>query len=280
VKVLVAAPYPTMGGPASTETVALVRDLVAAGDEVEVAAPMVSAAHHVADLGGVRGALTLARLVPRFDRIVVRLDATALAADAAVVRLLPARLALAAALRRAPAVELTLDRVPPRIDRQFARLVLSFAREITVAGGEEVAVIERAGIDAARIRLSDVPRHQATRVTDAAAPWRLSAGPSRQELQAAVRSRAAVARSGDAGGSGPVAMRPSSEPVRQIDPLGAAEAASPKPGVAVLKRLFRRLTGWQVDPVIRHVNQLQNALVTALDQLEARAESSSRGKDL
>ena len=278
-KVLVAAPYPTMGGPAAVETMSLVRHLVANGDDVEVASPLVSAAHHIADLGGLRGALSLARLAPRFDRVIVRLDATALAADAAPSWLLPARLALAAALRRVRALDLELDRVPGRIDPQFARLVLSHAREITVTAGEDTAVLGRAGIDAARVRLTDMPRPQAAPGTSTAGPWRLSAGPSRQELQAAVRARAAVARTGDAGGSGLPAMRPLSEPVRQIDPLGAAEAESPKPGVAILKRFFRRLTGWQVDPVIQHVNQLQQAMVVALDQLDARADAPVRGRD-
>ena len=172
-KVLVAAPYPTMGGMAATQTADLVSALVAGGEEVEVASPMVSAAHHVADLGGVRGALTLARLARRFDRVIVRLDATAFGADAAPPRLIPARLALAAALRRARSVEMQLDRLPARVDRQFARLILASAREVTVAGGEDAAALGRAGIDSNRIRLSDPPRSAAPPAS-AAGPWRLS----------------------------------------------------------------------------------------------------------
>ena len=49
-RVVVAGPYPTMPGPESAATFALVRSLVAAGDDVTVVSPQPSAAHHHAAL--------------------------------------------------------------------------------------------------------------------------------------------------------------------------------------------------------------------------------------
>jgi hypothetical protein len=50
-----------------------------------------------------------------------------------------------------------------------------------------------------------------------------------------------------------------------IRPLGPAPARSSRPGVGVVKRLIRRATGWQLDPVIEHVNRLQRATLEAFE---------------
>ncbi|HET9444458.1 MAG TPA: hypothetical protein VFO65_14105, partial [Acidimicrobiales bacterium] len=74
-RVLVASPYPPMTGPEAAAGLALVRSLVAAGDDVTVVSPVPSAAHHHADPGGATGAARLARLCAGAERLVVRLDA-------------------------------------------------------------------------------------------------------------------------------------------------------------------------------------------------------------
>ncbi|MEA3076259.1 MAG: hypothetical protein QOF60_1167, partial [Actinomycetota bacterium] len=100
-RVLVAGPYPTMRGAASEATFELVRSLVDEGCEVTVASPRPSAAHVVADPGGPRGAAKLASLAAGQDRLVVRLDASGVRADADPLFALPGRLGLSAAMRRA-----------------------------------------------------------------------------------------------------------------------------------------------------------------------------------
>ena len=42
------------------------------------------------------------------------------------------------------------------------------------------------------------------------------------------------------------------------------EARSARPGASALKRVVRRLTAWQVDPIIGQVNRLQQATIEAV----------------
>jgi hypothetical protein len=53
-------------------------------------------------------------------------------------------------------------------------------------------------------------------------------------------------------------------PLRRLSPLGMPEARSARPGASGLKRLVRRVTAWQVDPIIGQVNRLQQATIDAL----------------
>jgi hypothetical protein len=105
-------------------------------------------------------------------------------------------------------------------------------------------------------------------------PWRLGPEPTREELEAEIRRRAAIR----SGGVGPGALRKAdgtlpgtaaSRPLLAVPPLGPAPARSAKPGVGLVKQAVRRLVGWQVDPVIEHVNRLHRA---TLEAIEARGE--------
>ena len=53
-------------------------------------------------------------------------------------------------------------------------------------------------------------------------------------------------------------------PLRRLTPLSMPQARSARPGASSLKRVVRRLTAWQVDPIIGQVNRLQQATIDAL----------------
>lgn len=112
-----------------------------------------------------------------------------------------------------------------------------------------------------------------------------------ESVQAVVRSRAGRARGrvlalassapvdaapvDAADGAAPV-VAPIAEPgraalpVRRLPPFGKPPATSSRPGVSQLKQGIRRVTDWEIDPVVRHVHLLQQAVVASLDSLEQR----------
>ena len=53
-------------------------------------------------------------------------------------------------------------------------------------------------------------------------------------------------------------------PLRRVTPLAMPEARSARPGASSLKRVVRRLTAWQIDPIIGQVNRLQQATIDAM----------------
>lgn len=99
----------------------------------------------------------------------------------------------------------------------------------------------------------------------------------RETVMSEVRARAAAARGGgfvrvasDGMGAGAAARaRSSSAPLRRVPSLALPPPVSGRPGASVLKRLVRRLTAWQLDPIVHQVNHLQHALVDALETLAA-----------
>jgi hypothetical protein len=275
-RVVVAAPYPTMPGPEAAATFALVRRLVAAGDDVTVVSPGPSAAHHHADPGGPRGAVRLARLAAGADLLHVRLDARALAAGADAPRLLPARLALRSALGRARRTEVRLDRVPNEVSRRWAALALSAADRVLVSTDAEAAALRAAGVPVAKLVVEpeptedDAPRRVAS---GAAAP---AAGTTAVELQELVRSRAAADRAAN--------RRPSASPegtaslpLRHLVRMERAPVRSNKPGGAFVKRSIAKLLGWQFDNVIASVNRLHQATIEAIDGLEQERRDGDPG---
>jgi hypothetical protein len=275
-RVLVAAPYPTMPGPEAAATFELVRKLVDDGADVVVASPRPSAAHAVADPGGPRGAARLASLAGGCDRVIVRLDASGVAADADPPLALPGRLGLAAALRRAGRAEVVLDRVPPSVSRRWASLVLGPASLVTVASDEERDALVRAGVDVAKVRVeapaaasSGGTRQQAPRSTGKEG---LGGAVGAEAIEAQIRRRAAeTRRTADAGPGG---AGEASRPLRHLVPLERPEVRTRKPGVATIKRAQLRVLGWMFDWVIQHVNRLHQATIDAVQQLEAQSKST------
>jgi glycosyltransferase involved in cell wall biosynthesis len=68
-------------------------------------------------------------------------------------------------------------------------------------------------------------------------------------------------------GASPTATRRVSArtaPLRRLTPLGMPAARSARPGASALKRVVRRLTAWQIDPIIGQVNRLQQATIDAV----------------
>jgi hypothetical protein len=58
-----------------------------------------------------------------------------------------------------------------------------------------------------------------------------------------------------------------SAPVRRLAPLVPPPPVSARPGASALKRVVHRLTAWELDPIVAHVNALQRAVVAMTDTL-------------
>lgn len=272
-RVIVAGPYPTMPGPESAATFALVRDLMAAGDDVTVVSPAPSAAHHHADPGGPRGAARLARFVGGADLLHLRLDAAALGASVESPRLLPGRIALNGVLRRAAESEVRLDRVPGNVSPQWASLVVGKAARVLVEDHAAEGALVLAGVPADRIVVAPEPAfaaHEACakRVAMPALPSEVAASPTASDLQELVRRRAVEDRASNRRAS-TVAEGTASLPLRHLVRMERAPVRSNKPGGAFLKKAIAKLLQWQFDNVIASVNRLHQATIDAIENLES-----------
>jgi glycosyltransferase involved in cell wall biosynthesis len=99
----------------------------------------------------------------------------------------------------------------------------------------------------------------------------------------AARRRPAVAVAGEGATGRRLPPTARTAPLRRLTPLSMPEARSARPGASSLKRVVRRLTAWQVDPLIGQVNRLQQATIDALavaadpaPPTETDAESTKR----
>ena len=82
------------------------------------------------------------------------------------------------------------------------------------------------------------------------------------QSRAAARRGAAVVASADPAHYG-AADR--SAVVRRVPPLSSPPAVSARPGATLLKRAVRRLTGWEIDPIVGQLNYLRRAIIEALE---------------
>jgi len=109
------------------------------------------------------------------------------------------------------------------------------------------------------------------------APWPPSSDIDRNSVMAEIRNRATARRGGR-----PVlptgripstlsAATAASARLRRIPPLAPPAAISARPGTSVLKRLVRRLTAWQIDPLVEQLNRLSRATVDAVEEIAARS---------
>ena len=204
---------PPTPGSAAPATLAAVRGRLAGGAEVEVVSPDPSAAHHHADLLTVRGAARLARLAARAE-LELNLHPAILAGRG--LRGAPAQVLLALAVNGARRSTVHLGPLGGPTGRGRVRLVLGRADAVTAASEADADALERAGV--ARSRLSVRPAaaavpdgrpggagdagaggHGASPVRPGRKPWNLSGNPEREELEAAVRRRAAEDREAAAG---------------------------------------------------------------------------------
>lgn len=65
-----------------------------------------------------------------------------------------------------------------------------------------------------------------------------------------------------------------SAPLRRLNPLSLPPARGGRLGAGMVKRLVRRATAWQVDPLVHQVNALQAA---TMDALERRSDGAAPG---
>jgi hypothetical protein len=148
----------------------------------------------------------------------------------------------------------------------FARLVALIRRFDRVMVTEEL-------LDAAPLRA-------ALRAGPAFEPWRPPAGepisavepdvfwPSdRDAAMAEIRARAAHRPMGEPGRA---ATRDLSAAMRRVPPFVLPDPGSARRGASTVKRVVRRLTGWQVDPLVARMNQLRATLIDEFETLERR----------
>src|SRR6266545_3885402 len=96
----------------------------------------------------------------------------------------------------------------------------------------------------------------------------------RQVVARAARRRGAPAPAGVGGRGGGAAATTAagwaSLPLRRLPPLGLPAPTSARPGVSLVKRLLRRATAWQVDPLVAQVNALREVTIQALERSAQR----------
>jgi hypothetical protein len=140
---------------------------------------------------------------------------------------------------------------------------------------------DRALVAALRAAVEPAPAGPAP---GAGRPW--PSGPlDRERVQAEIRARAAAARRGlprreevPATARSVAAAVEASAPVRRLAALVPPPPVSARPGASALKRVVRRLTAWQLDPIVAHVNGLQRAIVAMTDALAADS-TIQRGRE-
>jgi glycosyltransferase involved in cell wall biosynthesis len=139
-----------------------------------------------------------------------------------------------------------------------------------------VTLVDDAGLAAAMWRA----RGQAGPGPDAAWP----AGPERlrervqeQVVARATRRRGLPVRTEK--GRPAAVTGQGSLPLRRLPPLGLPPATSARPGVSLLKRLVRRATGWQVDPLVAQVNALREVTIQALERTAQLEREAAAGRD-
>jgi glycosyltransferase involved in cell wall biosynthesis len=110
-----------------------------------------------------------------------------------------------------------------------------------------------------------------------AGPERLRERVQEQVVARATRRRGLPVRSGNGGTA--AATGQSSLPLRRLPPLGLPPATSARPGVSLLKRLVRRATGWQVDPLVAQVNALREVTIQALERTAQLEREAAAGRD-
>ena len=132
------------------------------------------------------------------------------------------------------------------------------------AGRQGVTLVDEAGLAAAMWRAGN----QAAAPRAAVDPWPAPGERLRERIQAQVVARATRSRGLPARVAGdglPVLPGHASQPLQRLPPLGVPAPTSARPGVSLLKRLVRRVTAWQTDPLVAQVNALRQATIEALE---------------
>ena len=266
-RVVIFGEYPPTPGPAAEATLAAVRARLSGGADVAVVSPRPSAAHHHADLATLRGSALLARLTPGAD-LELTLDPSVLTDRGS--RGAPAQGLLALAVAGARHSTVHLGPLGPPTGRGRVRLVLGRADAVVAASEQDADALERAGIDRSRLSVrppeprvvSPGPTLTVTGgLVGQPAPWELSEDPGREELEAAVRRRAAEDREEAAGNSAA-----STWPLHVLVPFTPPTPGSGKPLFTAIKTAVWRLTAWAILPLAEHVNHLHQATIESVDR--------------
>jgi len=129
-----------------------------------------------------------------------------------------------------------------------------------------VTLVDEDGLVAAMWRA----RGQADALPEAAveASWPAGGEQLRERIQDEVVARATKRRGlpVGAGRTRPAATGRASQPLRRLPPLGVPPPTSARPGVSLVKRLVRRATAWEVDPLVAQVNALRELTIQALER--------------
>ena len=130
-------------------------------------------------------------------------------------------------------------------------------------------------VEAMRNAVHDLTHGQAELPSREITSWLADgAAVDRDTIQAEVRRRGAAQRDGNSvvrsplgrgvdGDARPIQL---SVAVRRLPPLAIPAPKSARPGATMLKRLVRRLTAWELDPVVHQVNALRDATIKALER--------------
>ncbi len=112
-------------------------------------------------------------------------------------------------------------------------------------------------------------------------PWP-DAPVERERIQAEVQERAAAVRGvpSRARPKGEPAVRGDgararSAPLRRVPPLAPPMPVSARPGASTLKRLVRRLTAWEIDPLVHQVNKLRDAAIASTERTDPPVDGPS-----
>jgi hypothetical protein len=115
-------------------------------------------------------------------------------------------------------------------------------------------------------------------------PWAFDGAPDRETVMAEIVARAAAHRgvvvpgpsaaaaSSSAASAPPRAANRSSAPLRRVPSLNLPSTASARFGAGLTKRLVRRLTAWELQPIVEQVNVLQRAAVEAAELAAREAD--------
>ena len=122
--------------------------------------------------------------------------------------------------------------------------------------------------------LAEAMRQAARRPEVERRPWPIDLPSDRDAVMAEIRSRADARR--DAGRpAGDAAGRPAGpNPLDAVPRLVTAAPTSRRPGVPALKRMLRRLNGWQIDPLVDHVNALREAGAAGLGSVAEQTRAT------
>jgi glycosyltransferase involved in cell wall biosynthesis len=144
-----------------------------------------------------------------------------------------------------------------------------------------ITLVDEAGLVRAMWRARD--RREEAPGAAAAGPWPSGGERLRERVQDEVVRRATEARGLPvrSGRAATASAAQATVPLRRLPPLGVAAPVSARPGASLLKRIVRRATAWEVDPLVAQVNALREATILALDRAaQGEREAAARAGEV